>query len=174
MPVDPRFLRTFAAVVRRYGGLVLGVARRQIADRDCADDVFQATFLALARAAGRLASDATIANWLYTAARQIASRASRSAKRRVKREVRTAQPSPSALDQMTGREAFAALDTELDRLPPIYREALVLRHLEGLTFPEIAARMERSQDSVEKLWMRGLVRLREIAPVLQPASGSGK
>ena len=43
----------FAALVRRYGGLVLGVARRQLSGSQ-ADDVFQATFLALARAAGRL------------------------------------------------------------------------------------------------------------------------
>src|SRR5437764_5337095 len=58
----------FAAVVRRYSGLVLGVARRQLADRDQAEDVFQATFLALARAADRLAGQAPLANWLYTVA----------------------------------------------------------------------------------------------------------
>jgi RNA polymerase sigma-70 factor (ECF subfamily) len=31
-----------------------------------------------------------------------------------------------------------------------------------LPFPEVARRMGRSQDSVEKLWMRGLARLRQI------------
>jgi Sigma-70 region 2 len=36
----------FAALVRRYGPLVLGVALRQLADRHRAEDVFQATFLA--------------------------------------------------------------------------------------------------------------------------------
>ena len=50
----------------------------------------------------------------------------------------------------------------LEQLPADYREVLVLRHLEGLTFPEVARRMGRSLDSVEKLWMRGLVRLRQI------------
>ena len=35
-------------------------------------------------------------------------------------------------------------------------------HLEGLTFPEVARRMERSVDSVEKLWMCALVQLRKI------------
>src|SRR5262245_31231670 len=58
----------FAAVVRRYGGLVLGVARRQLADIQQADDVFQATFLALARKAGGLTRRTPLANWLYTVA----------------------------------------------------------------------------------------------------------
>jgi RNA polymerase sigma-70 factor (ECF subfamily) len=49
----------------------------------------------------------------------------------------------------------------LCRLPNDYREVIVLRHLEGLTFPAIAERMGRSLDSVEKLWMRGLKRLRQ-------------
>ena len=41
------------------------------------------------------------------------------------------------------------------------REVIVLRHMEGLTFPQIAERMGRSVDSVEKLWLRGLTRLRQ-------------
>src|SRR5262245_46765953 len=58
----------FAALVQRYGGLVLGVARRQLADRQQSDDVFQATFLALARSAPRLGRQTPVANWLYTVA----------------------------------------------------------------------------------------------------------
>jgi RNA polymerase sigma-70 factor (ECF subfamily) len=50
----------------------------------------------------------------------------------------------------------------LQQLPPDYREAIILRHLEGLTFPGVARRMNRSQDSVEKLWLRGLARLRQV------------
>jgi RNA polymerase sigma-70 factor (ECF subfamily) len=45
-------------------------------------------------------------------------------------------------------------------LPADYREVIILRHLEELTFPEVAARMGRSLDSVEKLWARALPRLR--------------
>jgi RNA polymerase sigma-70 factor (ECF subfamily) len=37
---------------------------------------------------------------------------------------------------------------------------IILRHLEGLTFPEVATRMGRTLDSVEKLWVRALPRLR--------------
>ena len=37
----------------------------------------------------------------------------------------------------------------------------MLRHLEGIPFVEIASRMGRSEDSVQKLWVRGLARLRQ-------------
>jgi len=67
-----------------------------------------------------------------------------------------ASPSQNAMQ----REQAVLLADALARLPEDYREVLVLRHLQGLTFPEVARRMERSQDSVEKLWLRGLARLR--------------
>jgi RNA polymerase sigma-70 factor (ECF subfamily) len=46
-------------------------------------------------------------------------------------------------------------------LPADYGEVIVLHHLEGLTFPEVARRMGRSLDSVKKLWVRSLARLRD-------------
>jgi RNA polymerase sigma-70 factor (ECF subfamily) len=70
------------------------------------------------------------------------------------------QSSPSR--QAARREQAVLLADALEQLPDDYRDVLVLRHLEGLTFPEVSARMGRSLDSVEKLWMRGLARLRQI------------
>lgn len=60
------------------------------------------------------------------------------------------------------REQAVLFADALAALPADYREALVLRHLEGLTFPEVAARMGRTVDSVEKVWMRAVARLREV------------
>src|SRR5436309_11800814 len=71
-------------------------------------------------------------------------------------------PGSSPSQQASRREQSVLLADSLAQLPDDYREVLVLRHLEGLTFPEVAARLDRSLDSVEKLWMRGLVRLRQI------------
>jgi RNA polymerase sigma-70 factor (ECF subfamily) len=48
----------------------------------------------------------------------------------------------------------------LSRLSEDYRTVLMLRHLEGLSFTDIAAQMGRSVDSVEKLWVRGLAKLK--------------
>ena len=58
-----------------------------------------------------------------------------------------------------GEQAFLVASA-LGRLPDDYRQVLMLRHIEGLTFPQVAERMGRSVDSVEKLWLRGLARLR--------------
>ncbi len=69
-----------------------------------------------------------------------------------------AESSPS--QQACRREQAVRLADALERLPADYRTVLVLRHLEGLRFPEVARRMGRSVDSVEKLWVRGLAQLR--------------
>lgn len=63
-------------------------------------------------------------------------------------------------EQAVRRERAVLLADALAMLPEHYREVIILRHLEELSFPEIAKRMQRSQDSVEKLWLRALVQLR--------------
>jgi RNA polymerase sigma-70 factor (ECF subfamily) len=68
------------------------------------------------------------------------------------------QDSPS--QQASRREQGVILAAALDRLPEDYREVLILRHLEGLSFPEVGERMGRSTDAVKKLWTRALDRLR--------------
>ena len=58
------------------------------------------------------------------------------------------------------REQAVLLADALGKLPPDYREVIVLRHLEALPFAEVAGRMGRSEDSVQKLWVRALANLR--------------
>lgn len=57
-------------------------------------------------------------------------------------------------------EAFLQLAGALESLPEDYRQVIVLRHIEGLPFAEVAKAMGRSVDSVEKLWVRGLAKLK--------------
>lgn len=67
----------------------------------------------------------------------------------------------SSPSQRASRRKQAALVADAQaRLPDAYREVLVLRHMEELAFAEIAQRMERSEDSVKKLWVRALAALR--------------
>ena len=68
------------------------------------------------------------------------------------------QSSPSR--QAAQREQAVLLADALRRLPEAYRDVIVLRHLEGYTFAEVARRMGRSLGSVDKLWVRALGRLR--------------
>lgn len=58
------------------------------------------------------------------------------------------------------REQAVLLAEALDKLPEDYREVIILRHLEGLPFADVANRMNRSEDSVQKLWVRALASLR--------------
>jgi RNA polymerase sigma-70 factor (ECF subfamily) len=69
-----------------------------------------------------------------------------------------AADSPS--EQAARREQAVLLADALGRLPEDQRELLILRHLEGLTFPEVAQRLGRSVDSVKKQWPRALAALR--------------
>jgi RNA polymerase sigma-70 factor (ECF subfamily) len=64
--------------------------------------------------------------------------------------------------QATRREQALVLADALGKLPEHYREVIVLHHLEGLTLAQVARRMGRTPDSVEKLWTRALVQLRDL------------
>ncbi|HWB12575.1 MAG TPA: sigma-70 family RNA polymerase sigma factor [Pirellulales bacterium] len=68
------------------------------------------------------------------------------------------QSTPS--QHVAQREQGVLLAEALGRLPVDYREVVVLRHFEELTFPEVARRMERTVDSVQKLWVRALATLK--------------
>ena len=58
------------------------------------------------------------------------------------------------------REQGVLLADALSELPEDYREVLILRHLDGLSFSEVAQRMGRTLDAVKQLWVRALERLR--------------
>ena len=58
-------------------------------------------------------------------------------------------------------EAFLRMAEALENLPDHYREVIVLRHVDNLSFTEVAKQMDRSVDSVEKLWVRALAKLKQ-------------
>jgi RNA polymerase sigma-70 factor (ECF subfamily) len=69
-------------------------------------------------------------------------------------------PENRLLSHEQARRVFRALG----KLPSAHREAVMLRHQQGLSYAEIAARMSRSVGSVKKLSTRGLSALRrEVA-----------
>jgi len=68
-----------------------------------------------------------------------------------------ASPSTSA----SRREYVVILADQLAEMRPEYREIIVLRHLKGLPFKEIAERSERTEGAARMLWLRAINRLRE-------------
>lgn len=79
--------------------------------------------------------------------------------RALERGLDAVQPSPS--QGASQREQGVLLANALAKLPEDYHDVVVLRHFEELTFLEVSARMGRSVDSVQKLWVRALGRLRQ-------------
>jgi RNA polymerase sigma-70 factor (ECF subfamily) len=69
-------------------------------------------------------------------------------------------PPDSPSQQAVRHEQATWLARALERLPEDYREVLVLHHLEGCAFPEVARHMGRSVEAVKKLWARALARLK--------------
>jgi len=75
------------------------------------------------------------------------------------RELPDGGSSPS--ERVIRKESTQSLTEALGRLPADYREVIVMRNYENLSFPAIAARMQRTVDSVQKLWIRALAQLRQ-------------
>ena len=77
-------------------------------------------------------------------------------------------PQSSPSQEAMHREQSVVLAEALGRLPAEWRELLILRHLEGLSFPEVARRMGRTVDSAKKLWPRALAALRQLLETGKP------
>jgi RNA polymerase sigma factor (sigma-70 family) len=151
----------FALLLQRHGPMVLGLARRVVGDFQIAEDVFQATFLTLARKAGTIRHPEALPGWLHGVAFRLALRARRSRQRCRDQEANARGPCPpTPLDELTAREFLAVLDEELQALPETFRGPLILCCLEGLSQEEAATRLGCSRGSVKGRLQRGRTRLR--------------
>src|SRR5262245_57061537 len=150
----------FAAVVRRHGGLVLGVCWRVLRHADDVEDAFQATFLVLARRAGAVPWRDSAGNWPHEAAPRVACRARAERARRQTQERRGAMTDPGVRPEAAWGEVGAVLDEELRRLPAGYREPLLLCYLEGQTRDQAARRLGWSPRTLKRRLAAGLALLR--------------
>jgi RNA polymerase sigma-70 factor (ECF subfamily) len=175
-----RLLERYRAYLTLLAGLQVG---RRLQGKVDPSDLVQETFLEAARhfAQFRGETEPELAAWL----RQILASCVAHLVRRYcgtqARDVRLERVLADELDQSSlaidraliaeqstpsqgasRREEAVLLADALAQLPDDYRTVLVLRHLEDLTFLQVAERMGKSLDSVHKLWMRGLARLKQV------------
>jgi RNA polymerase sigma factor (sigma-70 family) len=161
-----RFLRSrdesaFTALVRRHGGLVLGVCWRVLHHSADVEDAFQATFLVLARKAASIPWRESIGGWLHETAYRVAckARGERSLRQihlaRIQTMSRTHGPSETTL-----HDASALLDEEIRGLPETCRAPLLLCYLEGQTRDQAARRLGWSLRTLGRRLARGLDLLR--------------
>ena len=79
---------------------------------------------------------------------------------RLKNLVPVDSDSPSPSQHAIATENQILLAKALERLPPDYREVIVLRNLEELSHEEVAQAMNRKPGAVRMLWVRALARLK--------------
>ena len=151
----------FAALVRRHGPLVLGVCRRVLHQEQDAEDVFQATFLTLARKADTAGRRASLGTWLYQVAFHLALKVRQQTAARRRREERSARREQmDSLAEVSGRELLTVVDEAMQTLPAGERAALVLCYLQGKTRDEAARETGCSLSTLKRRLESGKERLR--------------
>jgi RNA polymerase sigma-70 factor (ECF subfamily) len=151
----------FGRLYDRYARMVHGILLARVPPREV-DDLVQEVFLAALRQLASLRDIARFGAWLATITRN---RANDYFRKAVPEEARTEpvlgnEPAEGENDHAQVQEA--AIILELIRgLPETYREPLILRLVEGMTGPEIAARTGLTHGSVRVNLCRGMQLLRE-------------
>jgi RNA polymerase sigma-70 factor (ECF subfamily) len=179
-----RFVRghqeaAFIALVRRHGPVVERVCRRVLRCDHDVEDVFQATFLVLARKAANLSARDSLAGWLSAVARRLAMNVRSSTARMRTREITmtallgTGQaggdgrlpehyhPVVEPPREIEERDLRRILDQELGMLPEKYRAPMVLCDLEGQTHEEAARQLGWPQGSMSRRLGRARMLLRQ-------------
>lgn len=152
----------FGRLYDRYARMVHGVLLARV-PRDEVDDLVQDVFLVALRRLSSLRESDSFGAWLGTIARN-----------RANDYYRRSRPQQPLEDETSGQEIEVAREGEdqersavaileaIRRLSEAYRETLILRLVEGMTGPEIAARMGMTHGSVRVNLHRGMQQLRAM------------
>lgn len=177
----------FAVLVERHGSRIHAAILRMIGDPEAANDLSQETFLKAYAGLATFRRGAAFSTWLYAIAiNQVRTefRRRKSVKGQAmlsldapvdgagddaggrSMEPEGAEPAPG--DEAERREEAERLRRALGRIEEEYREAVVLRDLEGLSYGEIAAATGVPAGTVRSRIHRGRAALRDL---LVPAKG---
>jgi RNA polymerase sigma-70 factor (ECF subfamily) len=174
------FQRLFAALAPELARFFAGRLRDPRAGRDAstADDLVQETFLALHRVRRTYRPPLPVRPWVFGIARNVERRNRHRTARRGAHEVRLAVAEPDGDPWLDGTvEALAAegavtdpsrmtdLREALRRVPAARRQAWVLHHVHGFSFPEIAARLRIGLDAAKLRSSRAMIALRTFLGV---------
>lgn len=152
-------VRAFEVLFDRYAGRVRGLMMRLTGDAALARDLTQVAFLSVVRGRGRFTGGGRFKPWLFT----VAMNALRDHARRRKREVLEAEPPETPVSAPTPDHALErSVHEALAALSKDQREAVVLHHVHGFTFKEVATMVGCSVSAAKVRAHRGNRRLREL------------
>lgn len=183
--------RAFEAIVRRHAGLVLTLGRRLLGSRDAAEDLLQDVFVKVHASLRGFRGEAALKTWIA----RIAVNTARNRRRDDARRLRVVAPvgsfrpraggdDPPSLDETARdgapspeRAAMSAaarerIEDALARLPRDFREALLLRESEGLSYEEIASVLGIEIGTVKSRIARARARLQHDLADLADGSGA--
>ena len=133
-------------------------AARILGDPAEAEDVAQEAMIRLWRIAPDWRQgEAKVTTWLYRVVANLCIDRRRKGGRQTALDAvpDPADGAPGAAERLQEADRAAALQAALGALPGRQRQAVVLRHIEGLSNPEIATVMDISTEAVESLTARG-------------------
>ena len=169
-PIDPvaeaALLKAYAdgdgaaaqALAQTYTPLVYAHACRMLNDRADAEDVAQDAMLRLWKQAPHwdATGAASVRTWLYRVTANLCmDRLRKTRPDGLPEGLEVADNAPSAESHMQDTARRAALEEALMQLPDRQRQAVILRHIDGLGNSEIAQIMDIGPRAVESLTARG-------------------
>ena len=173
---DPKAWDTFVQV---YWKRVFHIAYKFVAQFDEAEDLTQEIFVKLFRALPTYDRRASFDTWLTRVSRNLCIDRYRRRHREAQRFTDEVDPDTIQLDELVSRpdatleqrDQVAMVRRALARLPPLYREAVVLRDIHELSYEDIADRLQLPEGTVKSRINRGRKELaRHLRSLQQPAA----
>ena len=146
---------------------VFGQCLRMLRNRQDAEDISQEVFLRAVRSIGAFRGDASLRTWLHqithnaclTHLASVGKRLQDSLDPSVMTEFASESPSPEEASASAGMRAI--LENALGELDPVFREAILLREVEGLSYEEIAQVTGVSVNTVKTRIYRARMKLQQ-------------
>jgi RNA polymerase sigma-70 factor (ECF subfamily) len=157
-------IEAFDALYAAFAGRLRGYLLSQCRDAALADDLLQDTFMQIHRSRRTYEPGRPVTPWVYAIARHVYLMKRRSTGRRVRFEERL------VADARADDVPHDALDTIVDGdevrralkgVPADQREALLMHHVEGWSFVEIATRLGIRVNAAKTRAFRGMKKMRE-------------
>jgi RNA polymerase sigma-70 factor (ECF subfamily) len=157
-------IEAFDGLYEALAGRVRGYLLSQCRDAALADDLLQETFMQMHRSRRTYEPGRPVTPWVFAIARHVYLMKRRSAGRRLRFEDRLAADTLSndvAHDDLRAIVAGDEVRRALAEIPEDQREALLLHHVEGWTFVEIATRLGIRVNAAKTRAFRGMKKMRE-------------
>jgi RNA polymerase sigma-70 factor (ECF subfamily) len=154
----------FDELYARHIDRVYNIAHRLVGNPETAQDICQEAFVRVYKNLGRFRFEAKFTTWLYTIVLNLA----RSHHRKKRNEPFDELPANLSgsdgrdmINNVALKEKKRAVKRKVKDLPPREREALVLRHYEGLSCNEAAEIMDCAPETIRTLSFFAVRKLRE-------------